>query len=746
MTDPVPGMDSDRLGPAKLQRREAAQEMEALAAEIDRHDRLYYVDDAPAISDYEYDRLFRRLQAIEAAHPDIARSDSPTQRVGAAPRDELPTVEHAAPMLSLDSSYELGDVRRFDDRLRKALEGREVRYVLEPKLDGAALELVYEDGLLVRAVTRGDGRTGEGVTENARTIRSVPLRLHEDQRPVPGFLSVRCEALIYASDFKSLNKRRVAGGEDPYQNPRNTASGALRQLDSRIAADRPLTVLAYDILQIEDRSTPAFESDFDRVAALREWGFQVPEKVTRVSSVDEIKEYHRRFGDARSRLDYEIDGVVVKLDDLAARPLLGSTAHHPRWAIAFKFPPLQTVTRVDRIIVSVGRTGVLTPVALLRPIEVGGVTVTRASLHNREEVERKDVRVGDDVRLQRAGDVIPQIVAREVAESREDDPPRSAAFQTPESCPSCGARPVERGPIVVCPNRFACPAQLEGRIVHFASRRALDIEGLGQKNAALLARTGLVRELADLFDLEPEQLVQLKERFPEESPRFAELSARKLVEAVRGPRVFDLPASWPAAPLHQRAKATIRGRKRVELARFLVGLGIPEVGTTVARDLAAHFREFAAVRAATLEQLVEVRGIGEKMASAIREFLDDPRVAKALDHLLSKGFAFDVPAEPSPTTVTDPDPANSVAGKTFVITGSFESIRRSDLKERLLERGARVASRVGPKTDYLVAGRKPGSKLAKAKELDQVTVLDLDELFALLEPADPTPPSSAAAE
>lgn len=758
MTDAPSGTDSRPVEPAKLSRRGAAREMEALAQEIERHDRLYFVDDAPEISDYEYDRLFRRLQVLEAAHPHAARPDSPTHRVGAAPRDELPSVEHAAPMLSLDSSYEVGDVRRFHDRLRKALAPGDVRYLLEPKLDGASLELVYEGGVLVRAVTRGDGRTGEGVTENVRTIRSVPLRLREDRRPPPAFLSVRCEALIYASDFKALNRRRVEAGEDPYQNPRNTASGALRQLDSRIAADRPLAVLAYDVLRIEERAraagapsgTPAFRSDWDSVEALREWGFQVPERVARAASVDEIVEYHRAFGEARPKLDYEIDGIVIKVDDLAARPLLGSTSHHPRWAMAFKYPPRQKITRIDRIVVSVGRTGVLTPVALLRPVEVGGVTVTRASLHNREEVERKGVREGDLVRLQRAGDVIPQIVERasatelgespepvpttqgELALARTNAPKRSAAFQMPDACPSCGAPPVERGPIVVCANRLACRAQLEGRIVHFASRRAMDIEGLGEKNAALLVRAGLVKELADLFDLKPKDLVGLKDRFPEESPRFAERSAGKLVEAIDG----------------------CRG---VELARFLFGLGIPEVGTTVARDLANHFREFAAVRDATRQQLAEVRGVGEKMASAIREFLDAPGVRDALNDL-EDAVAPDSVAAPAPTSapppasapplepdadaVADPAPAASVAGKTFVITGAFESIRRSELETRLLEMGARVAGSVSSKTDYLAAGDKPGSKLAKAKALG-VTVLDADAFFALLDVPGPPSPSPA---
>ena len=677
-------MESDHPDPAPADapgRETAAAEVARLRTEIDRHNRLYHAESAPEISDSAFDALFRRLRELEAAHPSLATPDSPTRRVGADPLESLPSVEHAVPMLSLDSAHEAADVHRFDERLRKALgEEEEIRYVLEPKLDGASLELVYVDGVLERAVTRGNGRVGEGVTENVRTIRSVPLRLREDAVPAPAFLSVRGEAIMYLRDFEDLNQRRIEAGEAPYQNPRNATSGALRQLDSRITAKRPLTVLAYDVMEVRGAE---FATDSEGLAALKAWGLRTPERIRVVDTVEEVVQYHGAFDADRESLDYEIDGVVVKLDALAPRERLGSTSHHPRWAIAYKFEPRKEVTRIDRIFVSVGRTGVLTPVALLRPVEVGGVTVSRASLHNREELERKDVREGDKVRVQRAGDVIPQVVERIDEEGRE----RGDAFAMPTACPSCGTPPVEKGPFTVCPNHFACPAQLKGRIAHFGSRSALDIEGLGAETAALLVEKGLVGELADLFDLAEEDLVPLE--------GFAEVSARNLVQAIRK-------------------------RRDVGLARFLVGLGIPEVGVTVAADLAAHLGEFAAVRAASPEALEEIHGVGPKMSAAIRGFLDEPRVSEALDRLMAKGLQ---PTGPSAADGPTDEPEGGWAGKTVVLTGALEGFSRSELKQELVRRGARVTGSVSSRTDVLVAGARAGSKLARATELG-VEVLD----------------------
>ena len=690
--------DTSRPAPDSVPGQDASEEAEQLRKVIEHHNNLYYNKAAPEISDAAYDTLFRRLQELEAAFPSLRVLDSPTRRVGATPKGELPALEHAAPMLSLDSVHDAGAVRRFDQRMRNALGDGPVRYILEPKLDGASVELVYQDGVLVRAVTRGDGRFGEGVTENVRTISSVPLRLRGDVRSLPSFLAVRGEALMYASDFKALNRQRIEEGEEPYQNSRNATSGALRQLDSRVTARRPLTVLAYDILAA---GGVTFELDSDGVAALQDWGLKVPERIRAAGSVDEIIEYHRAFDADRETLDYEIDGVVAKLDDLSARSLLGSTSHHPRWAVAFKFEPRKEVTRLDEIVVSVGRTGVLTPVALLRPADVGGVTVSRASLHNREELKRKDIRKGDLVRIQRAGDVIPQVVER-VEEERE----RGEPFVMPTACPSCGTETVERGPFTLCPNHFACRAQLKGRIAHFGSRHAMDISGLGEETAKRLVDHDLVREIADLFDLVEENLVPLE--------GFGEVSARNLVAAIRGEREPD-----PSGGSLRRA----------ELTRFLAGLGIPEVGVNVARDLAVHFQGFDPIRAASDEKLQEVPGIGPKMSVAIRTFLHDPAVSEALDHLVAKGFNFLVPP---PAPVKDTTTAAGLSNKTFVLTGALETFRRSTLKKALLEAGGQVADSVSSKTDFLVVGARPsGSKVAKAEQLGTQVLTEEDLLERL---------------
>jgi DNA ligase (NAD+) len=669
---------------AELDRDRVETLVDALRREIRRHDHLYYVEGRPQISDARYDELFQRLQALEKAHPDLMSPDSPTQRVGAPPRDGLPTVTHTAPMLSLDSTQDPDEVRRFDERVRKGVDTEQVEYVLEPKLDGVSIELVYEDGVLSRAVTRGDGRRGEGVTENVRTIHSVPLRLLEEERPAPALLAVRGEVLMPLSDFEALNQRLVEHGEEPFANPRNATSGALRQLDSRITASRPLTCLAYDILAVQGTT---FRTDLDGVEALRSWGLPVPERIELARSVDEILEYHAAYARDRDELDYEIDGVVIKLNDLDERVDMGSTSRHPRWALAFKFEPRKEVTRIERIAVSVGRTGVLTPVALLRPVEVGGVTVSRATLHNREELERKDIREGDLVRVQRAGDVIPQVVEVIAEEGRE----RSEPFRMPDRCPNCGTEVELRGPYTLCPNRFECTAQLKGRIVHFASRNALDIEGLGEETAALLVERGLVRELADLFDLTARELEPL--------PGFAEKSAANLARAIAE-------------------------RRTTELQRFLFGLGVPEVGVAVAGDLARHFGSLEALRAADEESLQEVPGVGPRMSELIGAFFRDERNARAIDHVMERMEALTVPAAAGE--------GGPLEGQAFVFTGGLESMSRGRARKLVESLGARTTSSVSGETDVVVAGDGAGSKLAKARELG-VKVLDEEGFLALLE-------------
>lgn len=667
-----------------LGEKEASEVADALAAWLRAQDHLYYVVGTPAVSDAAYDRVYRALVALEGAHPSLVSSDSPTQRVAEAPRDSLPTLPHAAPMLSLDSTQDEGEVRRFDERVRKLADGG-VEYLLEPKLDGLSLELVYEEGVLVRAVTRGNGREGEGVTENVRTMRSVPLRLRDDIRPIPSFLSVRGEAIMPLSAFETLNQRLLEQGNEPFANPRNAAAGALRQLDARITAERPLETWAYDILRVEGVD---FHTDLERVEALREWGLKVPERIVRVESLDGVLEYHRQYGGDRDGLDYEIDGIVIKVDDLESREDMGMTSRHPRWALAYKFEPRKEVTRIERIAVQVGRTGVLTPVALLLPVEVGGVTVSRATLHNREELERKDIREGDLVRVQRAGDVIPQVVERIEEPGRE----RSEPFAMPEACPGCGS-PVElTGPFTRCTNSFGCPAQLKAALVHFGGREALDIEGLGKETAALFVERELVRELQDLFDLTSEQLREL--------PGFAEKSAANLEQAIRK-------------------------RRRTELRRFVFGLGIPEVGVAVARDLAVHFGSFEAILGATREALETVHGIGPRMSEAIREFLDDPRRRDSILALRGRMEELQVPVGRVST-------GGVLLGKSLVFTGTLPTLSRGEAREKAEKGGARVVGSVSRATDLVVAGEEAGSKLEKAQALG-IPVLDEAGFLALLD-------------
>ena len=547
---------------AQLSYSAAKSYIDNLRREIRRHDYLYYVNDRPEISDEEYDRLFDALKRLEARFPGLTTPDSPTQRVGAKPQDKFGIVEHTAPMLSLDATREESEIRRFDERTQRSLNGK-ARYLLEEKFDGASVELVYESGILKRAVTRGDGQQGEEITENIKTIRSVPLKLSGENRKAPKLLAVRGEVVMKIPAFEALNRKLLEAGNEPFANPRNAAAGSLRQLDPRITAERPLNVVVYEVMAVEG---VRFSTDSQALKYLEDCGLPTPRRVLEVSTASEILERHARLAEERDRLPYEIDGVVIKLDDLDARDKLGSTAHHPRWAIAYKFLPRGEETRIEQIAIQVGRTGVLTPVALMRPVEVGGVTISRATLHNREEVQRKDIRMGDLVRIQRAGDVIPEVVERIPESRRKREPP----FKMPSKCPACGSRVVERGPYTICPNRFACPAQLKGRLKHFASKRALDIEGLGEETVSALVDRKLVCDLADLFRLKKDDLLQLE--------GFAERSAAKLVDAIQKSR-------------------------RVELGRFLYALGIPEVGAAVARDLAQHFRNLESLTKANREEL-----------------------------------------------------------------------------------------------------------------------------------------------
>ncbi len=658
--------------------------VDELRREIRRHDRLYYAEDRPEISDADYDRMFAELKELESDFPEFVTSDSPTQRVAGAPLDKFETVAHEAPMLSLDSAKDPEALRRFDERVRKALgEDGTPRYVVEPKLDGLSIELVYEHGQLVRASTRGDGVLGEDVTANVRTIRTVPLRLTDDGPPVPVLLAVRGEVIIRTKAFAELNERLMNDGKEPFANPRNSAAGSLRQLDPGLAASRPLEVFVYDVLALDGAS---FSTQTEVRETLGLWGLRVSERVELAEDIDGVLAYFALIEAERDDLPVEIDGIVVKLDDLAARDQLGTTSHHPRWAFAFKFVPRAEVTRILRIVASVGRTGVVTPVAIMEPVQIGGVTVSRASLHNREEVARKGVREGDLVRVQRAGDVIPQVVEWIEEAGRE----RGSEFSMPQICPSCATRLIDRGPFTVCPNSFGCPAQLTGRLQHFGSRQGLDIEGLGEETARLLVAEDLVQVLPDLFKLTVEDLVSLE--------GFADLSAANLVSSL------------------EHASGT-------ELRRLLYGLGIPEVGAAVAADLARHFGTIDAVRTANAETLAEVPGVGPIMAERITNFFAEPHNRDNLDALL---------AHLSIAEVETSSVGGSLAGCTFVFTGGMETMGRPEAKARVEALGARVTGSVSAKTDYVVAGDEAGSKLAKAQKLG-VAVLSETEFLSLLQ-------------
>lgn len=659
-------------------------EIARLRAEIDEANYHYYVLDRPLISDAEYDRLMRRLEELEAAHPDLVTPDSPTQRIGAPPRDDLPEYRHALPMMSLQSIFEEAELRNFDRMVRETA-GAEATYMGEPKFDGLAVELVYEDGLLVTAATRGDGIIGEDVTDNVRTIRNVPLRLRDPGGPpVPALLEVRGEVYMTLAGFNELNRRREEAGEPPFANPRNAAAGSVRQLDSTITAQRPLLLVCYGVGRVEGA---AFHSQAELCETLPTWGLPVNELNRLCRDVDEMLAYHRELGEMRDELAYEVDGVVFKVNEFALREELGERSRSPRWAVALKFAPRQETTVIRDVLPSVGRLGAITPVALLEPVQIGGVTVSRASLHNQDEIDRKDVRIGDTVVVQRAGDVIPQIVMV-VQEKR---PPGTPPYRLPDHCPVCGT-PVQRtpgDPIVRCPS-LDCPAQIEGRIEHFASRGALDIEGLGEKWAQVFVETGLVRHLPDIFRLKKEELVALE--------RMGDKSAQNLLDAI------------------ERAKNTT-------LPRFLVGLNIALVGEHIAEVLADGMGSLEAIMNASEEDLAAIHEIGPEIARSVHGFFGDENNRRIVRELLDLGVTF----EQQETQ----DVPQTLAGKKFVLTGALEGFTRDEATAEIHKRGGRVTSSVSKNTDYVVAGADPGSKYDKAVALG-VPILSEQQFRALL--------------
>ena len=676
---------------------DAAARAQVLREQLDAHNHSYYVLDAPTVPDAEYDRLFRELQALEAQYPELVTADTPTQRVGGKVLDELHAVAHRVPMLSIQTETDIEDsgAVNFDNRVRKELELAEdapsVEYTAELKFDGLAISLRYEHGVLVQAATRGDGATGEDVTANVRTIRGIPLRLRTAH--LPDVIEVRGEIYITRSDFEALNAAQDVAGDKRFVNPRNAAAGCIRQLDSKITARRPLSFFAYGVGEIGTvndsfRALPQRHSEMlDTFAA---WGFPVNKDQAVVSGADGLIAYHRRIGEQRNALPFDIDGVVYKVNSLALQQQLGFRSREPRWAVAHKYPAQEELTEVLEIEVQVGRTGAITPVARLKPVFVGGVTVTNATLHNEDEVRRKDIHIGDTVVVRRAGDVIPEVV-RALIERRSPD---ARAFVMPQTCPSCGAavHRDEDEAIARCTAGLYCPAQRKQALLHFASRRALDIDGLGEKIVDQLVDNNLVRTPADLFRLEAPALAALE--------RMGDKAAANLVQAIGQCR-------------------------ETTLARFIYALGIRNVGESTARDLAAHFRGIDAVMAADEMRLQQVTDVGPVVAQSVAAFFADAHNREVIADLLATGIQFAPIAEPEQA-------APGMAGKTFVLTGTLPTLSRDEAKARIEAKGGKVSGSVSKKTHYVVAGAEAGSKLTKAQELG-VPVLDESALVQLLD-------------
>lgn len=683
----------------------AAERAAALRRELDTHNHQYYVLDAPTIPDAEYDRLFAELQALEAAHPELCTPDSPTQRVGGAPLRDFAPVQHRQPMLSLRKADDEAALQDFDRRVRETLGIGRADYSAEPKLDGLAVSLIYEQGVFTRGATRGDGETGEDITANLRTVRALPLRLRG--AGVPPLLEVRGEIYLPLAGFRKMVAEAEARGEKPPVNPRNAAAGSLRQLDSTITARRPLAFYAYGVGVSEGWTLPP--RHLDLLAQLREWGFPVSELVERVQGAEGCLDYFARMGQRRAQLGFDIDGVVFKLDDLAGREELGTVSREPRWACAYKFPAEEAVTLLENVEFQVGRTGALTPVARLRPVFVGGANVSNATLHNMDELLRKDVRIGDEVVVRRAGDVIPEVVGvvlRDEAERLAHD--ARPLVTLPAECPVCrGAVQREEGEAIArCGNGLSCRAQLHGALIHFVSRKAMDIDGLGEKLLAQLIDLNLVRSPADIYALQASQLAELD--------RMGEKSAENIV-------------------------AAIEASKDANFGRFLFALGVRVVGETTARDLARHFGTLEALIAAAASdaeserdeavkpkdrypKLREVPDVGPVVAAHIAHFFTEPRNLAVIEALLAAGIRWPAPKAAS---------VGALSGKTFVITGTLPGMSREDAAALIEANGGKVSGSVSAKTDFLLAGEAAGSKLAKAEKLG-VPVISLDNLRGLI--------------
>lgn len=663
------------------------KEIETLREKIRYHNHRYYALDDPEISDAEYDRLFRRLLELERQHPEFKTPDSPTQKVGARPQETFSEVRHRLPMLSLENSFSDQDMRDFDARIKRFLgDDSPVQYTIEPKIDGLAIELVYEHGTLTVASTRGDGEVGENVTRNIKTILTIPLTLTQKKNtlPPPDLLEVRGEVYMEVEAFENLNRERVDRGLPPFANPRNAAAGSLRQLDPKVTAKRPLNMFCYGVGIIN----ASCNTHHELMILLQQWGLRVNRPYIRIGeTITDVIDYCRHLEEIRDQFFYEIDGAVIKVNRLDLQTRLGQKTRSPRWAMAYKFKATQETTTIIKIDTQVGRTGALTPVAHLQPVELGGVLVRRATLHNHEEIQKKDIREGDRVIVQRAGDVIPEVVKaiKTMRTGREEQ------VVMPSECPVCGS-PVEKkeGEVVLRCHNPNCPAQVKGSFKHFVSKGAMNIDGLGEKILVQLIKKGLVREEADLYALSFDDLLKLD--------KIKEKSAGNLL-------------------------AAIENSKKTTLARFIYALGIRHVGEYIAATLATHFGEMEQLGNATEEELLAIDGIGPQIAESIITYFEDPRNRMHVSRLIQAGIELEAPSLPS---------ASPVSGKTFVITGTLSSMKRSEAKEIVTQQGGRIASSISNSTDYLIAGDSPGSKLRKAEDFG-VTILNEDAFLKLLD-------------
>lgn len=685
-----------------MTRPEAIKQIEFLREEINHHNYLYYVLDSPEVSDAEYDRLMRELEELEKKFPDLVTPDSPTQRVGAAPLEEFGTVKHTIPMISLQNAFSEDEAREFDAKVKRFLHTTDdIEYVAEPKIDGLAIELVYENGVFKIGSTRGDGETGEDVTQNLRTIKTIPLKLRHyksgvrsqesgdlfsalrtPHSAIPRRLEVRGEVYMKVSDFNKLNKKREAAGEPLFANPRNASAGSIRQLDSRITAERPLDIFCYGVGVVKGLK---LSTHWDTLEALKPLGFKVNPLIRKCKNIDEALKYHGEIEGKRESLDYEIDGVVLKVNSLMLQEELGEISRSPRWAIAYKFPPRQESTKIKNIEVGVGRTGALTPVAIMEPVNVGGVTVSRATLHNQEEINRKDVRVGDTVVIQRAGDVIPEVVM--VVKSKRTG--KEKPYTMPEKCPSCGAHVVKEEIVRRCPN-VSCPAQVMESIFHFASKGGMDIEGLGCKHIEQMVAKGLIKDAADLYYLTKDDVLKLE--------RFAEKSAQNIIASIEKSRNTTLP-------------------------RLIYALGIRDVGEHTAKLLSNEFGTLDALQKAGYEELIKIREIGPEVAKSILAFFGEERNLKLIEKLIKGGVSYK--AEKAVK-------GGPLEGKAFVFTGTLKDFSRDEAEKLVESLGGRATSSVSKKTDYVIAGEEAGSKLDKARELGVkvITEEDFKELIS----------------